>query len=374
MAAKKKVKRSGARKPKRAGRPVKRIRASAKPKVQPVESGERLLIDVSPLNPPQNSFATPYPRDFNLIFHNHGSKIAKWLQERNAPLLLTGGAVEPVPVPFRSFPPVAPQPDLSRTAGPGLDQVSPIPDLAGLNHEEAVEVIKEWFLSNFDDPAQSTPRNDGEFLFIAGGPYDACEEISDAFSGNVPEEIIEAAIRAVEDEGIDEWAPHGNRVRPDYDEQAEVAASDANTLHAEMIGRIETLEKAIADLQERQRHGIGHNNPPEPIEPAPLSANELSEIREALAALKNQPSIPNASSAEAAKAAVTVLQKFGNRLRAMGVYIGKHADVFVTEAAKKAGEEAGKRIVQSPLWLAIIHQLPAVADIASKWLHSLPHF
>jgi hypothetical protein len=69
----------------------------------------------------------------------------------------------------------------------------------------------------------------------------------------------------------------------------DVGASDTNTLHAEMIGRIETLEKAIADLQERQRHGIGHNNPPEPIEPAPLSANELSEIREALAVLKKQP-------------------------------------------------------------------------------------
>jgi hypothetical protein len=51
-----------------------------------------------------------------------------------------------------------------------------------------------------------------------------------------------------------------------------------NALHAEMIERIEALERAMADLQKHRQHGIGHNNPPEPIEPAPLSENELDEI------------------------------------------------------------------------------------------------
>jgi hypothetical protein len=62
------------------------------------------------------------------------------------------------------------QPDLSAWGGPQLDPPTPPPDLDDLEDDEAVDVIKEWFLSNFDDPAQETPRNDGEFLYISGGP------------------------------------------------------------------------------------------------------------------------------------------------------------------------------------------------------------
>ena len=32
--------------------------------------------------------------------------------------------------------------------------------------EEAVDLIKEWFDENFEDPSQHTPRDDGEFVYI----------------------------------------------------------------------------------------------------------------------------------------------------------------------------------------------------------------
>jgi hypothetical protein len=149
---------------------------------------------------------------------------------------------------------------------------------------------------------------------------------------------------------------------------APLAASDPNVLHAEMIKQIEALERAMADLREHQQHGIGHNNPPEPIElTPPLSTKELDEIRVAMAVLKKQPPAPITPSTEAT-AAVSRLTKFA---RATVTYVGKQADIFATEVAKEAGKEAGKRIVQSPLWLPIIHQLPALADIAHQWLQSL---
>jgi hypothetical protein len=301
---------------------------------------------------------------------NTAGQIAAWRQARNNPVLSTGGAIEPVPVPLESFPRVRPQPNLSRTAGPQLDSVTPIPDVSGLDDDEAIEVIKEWFLSNYEDPAQSTPRNDGEFLYIWGGPYDARDEIGNAFSGSVPEQIIEAAVRAIEVEGIDDWAPHSNRQRPEQGELADAGAANSNALHAEMLERIEELEQAIASLPRRRRRGIGDNNPPEPIEPEPLSAKELREIRHAVAVLKAQQAVPSVPSTEA-RAAVSLLAKFGDRLRSLaratGAYIGKQADNFITEAVK----EAGKRIVQSPFWLAVIHQLPALADVAHRWLVSL---
>ena len=141
-----------------------------------------------------------------------------------------------------------------------------------------------------------------------------------------------------------------------------------------MLERIEALEQALVRPRQRRRGGIGHNKPPEPIETEPLSANELREIRQAMAVLRAQPSAPSAPSTEA-RAAVTLLTKLGDRLRllaiAAGAYLGKQADNFVTEAVK----ESAKRIVQSPFWLAVINQLPALADVAHRWLESIgPHF
>jgi hypothetical protein len=140
-----------------------------------------------------------------------------------------------------------------------------------------------------------------------------------------------------------------------------VGGSDPNALRAEMIERIEALGREIDGLRKHERRGIGHNKPPEPIEPAPLSAKELGEIRKAMAVLKKQPPAPTPPSAKA-KAAVALLMKFG-------AYLGKQADSFVNEAVK----EAGKRAVQSPFWLALINQLPALADVAHRWLGSFAH-
>jgi hypothetical protein len=90
--------------------------------------------------------------------------------------------------------------------------------------------------------------------------------------------------------------------------------SDPNVLHAEMMKRIEALERAIADLHQQQGRGIGDNNPPEPIELEPLlSEEEFDEIGEDVAVLKTQP--PATAASAEATAAVKRLTKFGDRLR-----------------------------------------------------------
>ena len=93
------------------------------------------------------------------------------------------------------------------------DPQSKPPDLRGKSHEEAIELMKEWFFENFEDPAHSTPWDEGEYVYIWGGPYDAEEELRDAFDGAATEEAIEEAISGIESDGY-EWAPHGNRVGP----------------------------------------------------------------------------------------------------------------------------------------------------------------
>jgi hypothetical protein len=88
------------------------------------------------------------------------------------------------------------------------------PELGGLGHDEAVKSILEWFHDNFEDPAESTPWDEGEYIYIWGGPYGAREEINAAFSDRVAERTIEAAIEQVERRGC-VWAPSYRRMRPE---------------------------------------------------------------------------------------------------------------------------------------------------------------
>jgi hypothetical protein len=144
--------------------------------------------------------------------------IADWRAGRRSPTLSTGGAVEPLHVPLDSFPQSSS--DVSKWEGPELDRPSQPPNIEGLDVDEAADVIREWFLANFEDPAQHTPYNsaEGGYQYIWGGPYDAREVIEDVFSAEASQEIIEAAVAAVEEDGITEWAPTDNRRQaPDYE-------------------------------------------------------------------------------------------------------------------------------------------------------------
>jgi hypothetical protein len=168
-------------------------------------------------------------------------RIAAWRSARRARVLSTGGAVEQLDLPLRDFPPKVPGPDLSAWGGPQLNPPTPPPSLEFLEDEEAVEVIKEWFFSNFDDPGQETSRNDGEFQYIWGGPYDARDVIEGAFEGAVSEEIIEAAADAVEDTGIYDWAPHGSRVQSDEGNQLTLPLGAGNSNSSAPVVAIEEI-------------------------------------------------------------------------------------------------------------------------------------
>ncbi|WP_316168634.1 hypothetical protein [Bradyrhizobium sp. SZCCHNR3131] len=291
--------------------------------------------------------------------------IATWRARLRSPNMSTGGAVEVPPPPLESFAPQNPAPDLSRFDEPQLDSLSTPPDVSGLESDEAVEVIKEWFLSNFEDPAMETPRDDGEFVYIWGGPYDARDVISDAFGDAASESVIEAAIEAVEAEGVFDWAPHGRRTQPP-DDQETPDRRDPTELHREMMQRIESLEDALARLSP-DHGGIGHNQPPEPIEPLPFGDLDREAVETALVVLRSQPPEPAQTPQEAVVAANTLLS-FGQRLRD---YLEKQADIFVTEAVKAAGSEVGKWVVRLPLWMLVADRLIAVAEAARQWFGSL---
>ena len=64
---------------------------------------------------------------------------------------------------------------------------TPVPNLWGLRRGEAIQRVTDWFFSNFEDPVHHTPWDEGGYVYIWGGPYDAREEIEAAFGSQISE-------------------------------------------------------------------------------------------------------------------------------------------------------------------------------------------
>lgn len=90
-------------------------------------------------------------------------------------------------------------------------------DLPNEDREIQLDAMRTWFLENFEDPAERTPyeSREGGYIWIWGGPYDAQEELSNEFSGVVPDDVIEELSSELNKISF-QWAP---AEKPeDYDE------------------------------------------------------------------------------------------------------------------------------------------------------------
>jgi hypothetical protein len=87
--------------------------------------------------------------------------------------------------------------------------------LAGQSVEDVADAMVEWFFDNFEDPVHRMPwdSESGGYVYVMGGPYDALEELEDAFDEVVTREAIDKAADIIVNDGR-EWAPHSNRIRP----------------------------------------------------------------------------------------------------------------------------------------------------------------
>jgi hypothetical protein len=93
-----------------------------------------------------------------------------------------------------------------------MGPTSAAPDLRGMKFDDTVDAVVDWFFTNFEDPAESTPYQsaEGGYIYIWGGPYDAREEIDGAFA-SIGENVIDAAVERIEQDGY-EWAPSQSRM------------------------------------------------------------------------------------------------------------------------------------------------------------------
>ena len=85
------------------------------------------------------------------------------------------------------------------------------------DRDSLLEMMRDWFFKHFEDPAERTPyeSREGGYIWIWGGPYDACEELESEFSGVVPDDVIEELADELSRDCW-EWAPTPSR--EDYDD------------------------------------------------------------------------------------------------------------------------------------------------------------
>jgi hypothetical protein len=174
---------------------------------------------------------------------------------------------------------------------------APEQEIDGLEGEELVQAIVDWFHSNFEDPAQNTPYEgaEGGYQFIWGGPYDAREEIRGYF-GDLPEAVLEAVFEKI-DEGMD------HRI---FDEDP---PDDPYENMQRALGRVEEALKHVQPFNS----GIGGNHPPEEIGVPPYTDELNCKLVDAIRILREPEEVLSKDHDKVLQAATT-LKSVGEKI------------------------------------------------------------
>jgi hypothetical protein len=77
---------------------------------------------------------------------------------------------------------------------------------------KSVDAMVNWFFERYEDPANGVPYDgkEGGYQYFAGGPYNAEDELRDAFDDGTKriDRMIQAAVDRIERDGI-EWVKRG---------------------------------------------------------------------------------------------------------------------------------------------------------------------
>lgn len=234
---------------------------------------------------------------------------------------------------------------------------------AEMSAEQRHELILDWWGGNFEDPAERTPYEsaEGGYQWIWGGPYDADEEIATAFPYLSDEERA-IVVELIQENGQYEWAPALSRRELDDDDSGLVldeteldGGSEAD--RRELVSfRLNELEKSLSDLRAEMRPGMGHNQPPEPIEASPLTAADMAACEASIETTRS--AIAQAApDKEAVAAAEGTFRRIWNKLKAWAAAAAAVAGGVTTLA------DAYEKFAPSVI---------AVADALRTWLEALP--
>jgi hypothetical protein len=255
------------------------------------------------------------------------------------------------------------------SSGLELKAASEAPSLEGLDPEDRIFAIVQWFHENFEDPAQHTPyeSREGGYQYIWGGPHDAREEIEGAFSDATDEEI-ELAVDEVQSDGTFDWAPHDNRILPDDLEDG--PDHDQHFLEGRLDQlRLELVElEAVLDQLRNQAPMIGHNHPPDDMRVV-LDQRDINEAKESIDDIKNEldkiePLIDSDPvPLERARGRFRLL---ADKIKGWALTAGKWAGVAVGTGALT---QVGKELWQDPV--ALYGKIEGIISVLESWIKIL---
>lgn len=118
------------------------------------------------------------------------------------------------------------------------------------------EAMRTWFVTRYRDPANDTPYNseEGGYLYIHGGPYDAAEQLYGRFGDLFIDKAVRAVVDDVESDGILEWAPI--HTEPDYDRDFEFEANERGDPYQFFERRLNDLDALVAAEVDGQRQPL----------------------------------------------------------------------------------------------------------------------
>lgn len=127
-------------------------------------------------------------------------------------------------------------------------------DLRKAGPDAQAGVMRHWFYSNFEDPAENTPYEsaEGGYQYIWGGPYDPYEELDSKFSGIVPGKVIEEVADALSRISA-EWSGQPNSSdSDDYLLRSIIESPEHFEAFCKSMNNVRRLLEAKIEATERQ--------------------------------------------------------------------------------------------------------------------------
>lgn len=131
----------------------------------------------------------------------------------------------------------------------GVFEKSTPPALDRLDQATRVAAMVNWFLENFEDPANSLPYDtrEGGYQWLWGGPFDAIEELAEAFPEAAEEDVEAAAEMLRAQHPVEHWSVANRRIDPEAPSRGEFRhARDPENPHSGAV--VETVLYPMQDF------------------------------------------------------------------------------------------------------------------------------
>ncbi|HID7802678.1 TPA: hypothetical protein ACXIBI_002033 [Proteus mirabilis] len=106
-----------------------------------------------------------------------------------------------------------------------------------------IEIMRNWFFDNYEDPADSCPHEsrEGGYYYVYGGPYDASEELEAVFGEHVKFEYIQELVDELQEICWD-WSGRPDNIDDWYDEDLYNAVISSKHPFSKFLDNIEKIK------------------------------------------------------------------------------------------------------------------------------------